>query len=82
MNERFPEIPLRLSRISNDTIFVKITNSRYLTEQMGSSGPEAYIADLVYNLTESGSARYIHLNFKARDHGAPGTYSRTDFIMR
>jgi hypothetical protein len=80
LNETYPEIPLRVTKLSNDTIFVKINNSNYLTQQMGSSGPEVYLADVTYNLTEIPGINFVAIVFKAGDHASPDIYSRTDFV--
>jgi hypothetical protein len=80
LNETYPEIALRFTKSSNDTLFVKISNSKYLTQQMGSSGPEVYLADVTYNLTEIPGINYVAILFKEGDHASPGIYSRTDFV--
>jgi len=67
------------TKISNDTIFVSIPNSTYLTQQTGSSGPEGYIAELTYNLTETKNVNYVALQFKKGDHAEAGTFSRSSF---
>lgn len=80
-NEMYPEIPITVNKIGHDSIFIKIGNSKYLTQQMGSSGPETYFAELTYNLTEVPGINYVDFNFKEGDHAAPATYSRTDFVQ-
>ena len=80
LNGWYPEIPVRFSGISNDSITVRILKSTYLTEQMGSSGAKAYLAELTYNLTELKGINYVNIRFKAGDHASPDTYTRTDFI--
>ena len=80
MNSEYPEIPLQLSKISNDTVFVKIPKSDYLTRQMGTTGSEAYLAEATYNLTEIKDINFVDFKFKEGDHAQPGTFSRTDFI--
>jgi hypothetical protein len=79
-NDLYPEIQVRFDRMSNDTIFVTIPNSTYLTQQTGSSGPEGYFAELTYNLTELKNITYVDIRFKRGDHAQPGTFSRTDFV--
>jgi len=79
-NDLYPEIQVRFDRLSNDTIFVDIPNSTYLTQQTGSSGPEGYFAELTYNLTELKNINYVNIRFKKGDHAEPGTFSRTDFV--
>jgi hypothetical protein len=80
LNETYPDIPLQFTKLSSDTLFVKIKNSNYLTQQMGSSGPEVYLADVTYNLTEIPGINFVAIIFKAGDHASPDIYSRTDFV--
>lgn len=80
MNETYPEIPLQFIKISNDSIFVRINKSNYLTQQMGSSGAEAYLAEATYNLTEIKDINFVVMLFKEGDHASPGVYNRTDFV--
>ena len=81
MNEAYPEIPLSFIKVSHDSIFLKIKKSSYLTEQLGSSGADAYIAEVTYNLTELKGINFVDIRFKEGDHASPGTYSRTDFVQ-
>jgi hypothetical protein len=80
LNNTYPEIPLQIGKVSNDTMFVKISNSKYLTQQMGSSGPEVYMAEVTYNLTEIAGINFVAIMFKEGDHARPGIFSRTDFV--
>ena len=80
LDNEYPEIPLRFVKISNDTVFVKIPKSDYLTRQMGTSGSEAYLAEATYDLTELKDINFVDFKFKEGDHAQPGTFSRTDFI--
>jgi hypothetical protein len=80
-NAQYPEIKLETEKLSNDTLILRIKDSRYLTQQMGSTGPEMYLKELVYNLTELRNIHYVRLNFKEGDHAHPGVYSRADFVQ-
>jgi hypothetical protein len=80
LNSQYPQIILRLIKISGDTVYVKIPKSDYLTRQMGTSGSEAYLAEATYNLTEIKDIDFVDFAFKEGDHAQPGTFSRTDFI--
>lgn len=80
LNSAHPEILLEYLKTSNDTIFLMINKSNYLTKQIGTSGAEAYLAEVTYNFTELKGVNNVDINFKEGDHAAPGTYSRTDFI--
>lgn len=80
LNQQHPEIKLDLLKVSGDSIFTAIKKSTYLTQQMGSSGADAYLAEVTYNLTELTGINYVDIRFKEGDHAQPGVYSRTDFV--
>ena len=80
LNEIYPEIRLEFIKASNDSIFLKVAKSNYLTKQMGSSGAEAYLAAVTYNMSELKGITYVDIRFKEGDHASPGTYTRTDFV--
>ena len=80
LNELYPEIQLHFIRVSNDSIFVNINKSKYLTQQIGSSGAEAYLAEVTYNLTELEGINFVDIKFKEGDHATPGTYTRLGFV--
>jgi hypothetical protein len=80
LNKMHPEIQLHFLKTSQDSILLKIDKSSYLTQNIGSSGAQEYLAIVTFNLTEIPGINFVTLNFKAGDHASPGTYSRTDFI--
>lgn len=80
LNNLHPNVELSFVKTSGDTVFVKINKSTYLTQRMGSSGAEAYLAEVTYNLTELTGINFVDINFKMGDHAEPGIYSRTDFV--
>jgi len=79
LNEEYPEIKLDFLRISHDTVFLKIDDAHFLTQQMGSTGSQMYIASLVYNLTEDPIIHFVSMKFEEGDHALPGTFSRATF---
>ncbi len=79
LNEQFPRVQLAYERTSNDTIFIRIPDAMYLTQQMGSSGPVMFFAAAVYNLTELPGIRWVNFDFEEGDHASPGTFGRDDF---
>jgi len=52
LNKKYPNVQLRFIKTSGDTIYLAIPEANYLTQQMGSTGPQLYFAYAVYNLTE------------------------------
>lgn len=81
LNNLYPEIQLHYTKVSNDSMFISINKSTYLTEQIGSSGADAYLAEVTYNLTEIKGVNFVDIRFRAGDHASPATYSRTDFVQ-
>lgn len=79
LNYRFPDIPIEKIKLGGDTLYARITNSDYLTEQMGSTGSAAYIAEVVVNITSVVNINYVNLNFKQGDHATPGVYAKKDY---
>lgn len=79
VNENNPEIKLEFLKTSHDTIYLKIADAHYLTQQMGTTGASMYMTSLVYNLTELPGNHYVHLDFEEGDHAQPGTFSRKSF---
>lgn len=80
LNEKYPDIPVELDKISYDTVFVKIDNSSVLTQQSGTAGADAFLATVIYNLSEFRNITCVNFDFEPGDHAVPGTYSREDFI--
>ena len=79
LNNKFPNIQLVLDKTSGDTLFIKIPEPTYLTQQMGSSGPRTYFTEAIYNLTEIPGIHYVNFDFEEGDHAQPGTFNRDSF---
>ncbi len=73
----FPRI--KVQKIEQQTAFVQIENDQYLTESMGSSGAQDYLAEVTYTLTENPGIKSIDFVFPAGDHAMPGLYTRESF---
>lgn len=65
-----------------DSVFVKIDSAVFLTQQMGSAGARAYLAEATYTLTESDSVAVVVFDFKEGDHAVPGIYTRETFVRK
>ncbi len=76
LNKRYPNVQLKLLRTSNDTLYMSIPEANYLTQQMGSTGPQIYFADVVYNLTEIPGIRNVNFDFEEGDHASPAVLNR------
>jgi len=79
INAAWDNIRLVFVKISNDTLYVTIPESNYLTQQMGTAGAQSYISATTYSLTELTGIKYVNYAFEEGDHLAPGVYSRGDF---
>ncbi len=62
-----------------DTIVIKILNDEYLTEQMGTSGADCYMAETIYTLTENDLIQFVRFEIDYGSHACPGLYSRKDY---
>ena len=79
LNQNYPDIQMNFDKISHDTIFVKIPESQRLTNQIGDTGAENFLASVTYTLTEMPNIHFVNILMKAGDHAEPGVYSRDDF---
>src|ERR1035437_1369930 len=53
VNEKYNgKVSLDFIKVVNDTIFVKISDSEYLTQQMGTAGADEYMITTTFTLTE------------------------------
>jgi hypothetical protein len=79
LNDNYKDIQLHLLKLSHDTIYVAIPDSKKLTQELGDTGAENYMATVVFNLTELKNIKFVNFYFKAGDHAEPGVFSREDF---
>lgn len=79
INKKYQDIKLNLVKAGRDTIELKIDDAKQLTQGMGSTGAEAYLAEVTYSLTELRGVKAIKIDFEEGDHAMPGTYTRADF---
>ncbi len=79
INNGNPRVKMEWVMTSNDTAYLKIADATYLTQQMGSTGAQMWLAAAVYNLTEIPGIRYVTLEFEEGDHASPGTFDRNSF---
>jgi hypothetical protein len=79
LNSKWPTVQLVLNKISNDTVYIGIPESEYLTQRMGSTGAETFLVNALYNLTEINVINFVTFDFVEAYHLMPGTFSRDDF---
>lgn len=76
-----PMGPPRLKLLDKqmDTVTVEVINGRYLTQRMGTTGANAFLAAATFTLTEHADINAVNFVFKQGDHAIPGVYSRDMF---
>jgi hypothetical protein len=79
LNKKYPGIRLYLVSVARDSVKVKIADASQLTQQMGSTGAEAYLAEATYSLTELPGIKVVSFDFDEGDHAQPGSYTRESF---
>lgn len=79
LNMNNPDIHMEFVKRNEDTIFVKIEDATYLTQQMGTEGALAYMAEVVYGFTILPNVNVVNFDFKEGDHAIPGNYTRDSF---
>lgn len=78
-NIKYPQVRMTLVKVKRPTVFVRIADASYLTQQMGSAGAEAYMAEVTFSLTSIKGITQVDFNFQEGDHAGPGVYTRENF---
>ena len=79
LENRYPEISLRVGDKRKDTLDVYIDDASYLTQSIGTAGASAYMAEATYAFTALDSINTVNFIFETGDHASPGPYQRKDF---
>lgn len=61
-------------------MFIRIPDSEYLTQRMGSTGAYEYMIAVTFTFTELEEIEFVNFDFELGDHAKPGTYTRQQFI--
>jgi hypothetical protein len=79
--DRDPNDPpkIKLQKIEAGIVYVEIINSEYLTQRMGTSGAQDFLAVATYTLTECPNISKVNFIFDEGDHASPGIYTRRYF---
>ena len=76
------KIQLEKIKTKGDTIFVKIVNTNYFTQRMGSTGSSEFILSCIYTLTDHFGFNYVNFLFEEGDHGGqPGTRDKNHHFV-
>jgi hypothetical protein len=79
-DESVLELPhLRYLGMAGNSAQAEIVNSVYLTQRMGTSEAQDYLAAATYTITEFPGAAHVYFVFTPGDHASPGLYSRESF---
>lgn len=80
INDKYlDKVYLEFVKTSQDTIFVAIKDSEYLTQQMGTCGTDQYIISTTFALTELKNIKNVTFDFESGDHASPGTRNRESY---
>jgi len=79
LKKKYPEIDIRVGDKRNDTLDVFIDDASYLTQNIGTAGANAYMAEATFAFTTLDSIKTVNFIFEAGDHASPGAYQRSDF---
>jgi hypothetical protein len=71
---------LKIKGIKENVVTVEVINSEYLTQRMGSTGADEFMAAATFTLTEYDHIKSVNFIFAAGDHATPGLYSRGYFL--
>ena len=79
LNQHYENVYLEKLKQNGDTLFTRIKDGEYLSQQMGSTGAKIYLADVVLNLTSVHGIRYVKIEMQEGDHMGPGLWSADNF---
>ena len=79
INYKYPHTTLEWIKQEGSKAFVKIADASYLTQQSGTEGARAYLAEVTFSLTELKGIKEVDFSFKEGDHARPGVYRRENF---
>lgn len=77
LREESPKV--RLQKVDRQTADIEIENDQLLSENMGSSGAQGYLASVTFTLTENPGIKSVNIIFSAGEHAMPGKYNRSSF---
>jgi len=80
LNPEYESPGLALEGIEGDSAVVSLARAEVVTEQMGSTGAQCYLAGVTFSLTSLEGIDHVRFEFKEGSHGSPGRYGRADFV--
>ena len=82
LNRRFElaKLPtVRILRTDQDTVVLTVSDPAHLTQRMGTTGAQCYLAEVTFSLTSIDGVDYIWLDVPEGDHAEPGRFGRASF---
>lgn len=79
LNLKYPQNRIDSISIEGNKAIVRIADPTYLTQEMGTAGARAFLAEATYSLTEIEGIEAVDFRFKAGDHAMPGILTRKSF---
>jgi hypothetical protein len=79
LNRRPSKCKIEYQNLIGDTIIIRIINDEILTEQMGTTGADCFMAETIYTLTENDLIKFVRFEMDFGSHASPGVYSRNDY---
>ncbi|MBK9440827.1 MAG: hypothetical protein IPN53_05715 [Comamonadaceae bacterium] len=73
---------LKLISLASGVATVEVINAEHLTQRMGSTGANTFMAEATFTLTEHRDVQSVDFRFEEGDHAVPGLYARQDFLDR
>lgn len=80
LNPEYESPGLALEGMDGDSAVVSLARANEVTEQMGSTGAQCYLAGVTFSLTSFESIDHVRFDIKEGSHGGPGRYDRADFV--
>ncbi len=77
-----PKVKLLGIDDQHHVVNVGIINDEYLTQKMGTTGAEWFLAAVTFTLTEYRQIKFVDFVFREGDHAAPRRDSRQDFLQK
>ena len=79
LNVKYENVLLEKLKQSGDTLYTRIADSRYLGNQMGTTGAEIYLADVILNLTTVPGVNYVSIDMEEQSHTQAGVWNKEAF---
>jgi hypothetical protein len=79
LNKRYPAPGIVLRKVTKSAVVVEVKDDEMLTQRMGSTGAQAYLATVTYSLTSVPGIQSVEFHFTPGDHASPGKYTRRAF---